>query len=145
MICIGLLLDRVGVGTRAVGCDGDAWKNLKRALAVAKGSRCFVDEHYDDVLVRQLGDTQAAQMVSFAEEPPGKMLVNAAERPSSSASGRSRSARAAAANFSTPVTPLMLSRMLSNEWYNDEDINATIWRLRFGIDNGYALAPSLVV
>ena len=64
-----------------------------RTRSGPKGSRCFVDEHYDDALVRQLGDTQAAQMVSFAEEPPGKMLVNAAEGPSSSASSRRAAVR----------------------------------------------------
>ena len=30
------------------------------------------------------------------------------------------------------VTPLGLARMLSNQWYNDEDMNAYIWRLRAG-------------
>ena len=113
------------------GCkSGDEdWKMLRASLKVSKESAAWVDQHYEDTLVRLLGEAQACALVSLSEEPPCKVLKNNA---SDVVTNHNRKRKRGSQTIIANVTPLGLARMLSNQWYNDEDMNAYIWRLRAG-------------
>ena len=103
------------------------WTTLAKALAIAKESAIWVEENWDEI-VAVLGDSRAYQLIKQADEPPGRKLHNSADGLSLLAGPRGKRKRTG--NFSAPVTPLMISRMLSAEWLTDEEINAFVWRIR---------------
>ena len=105
------------------------WKMPRAPLKVSKESAAWVDQHYEGTLVRLLGEAQACALVSLSEEPPCKVQKNNA---SDVVTNHNRKQKRGSQTIIANVTPLGLARMLSNQWYNDEDMNAYIWRLRAG-------------
>jgi hypothetical protein len=106
------------------------WKMLRESLKVSKESAAWMDQHYEGTLVRLLGEAQACALVSLSEEPPCKVLKN---NTSDVVTNHNRKQKRGSQTIIANVTPLGLARMLSNQWYNDEDMNdAYIWRLRAG-------------
>ena len=111
---------------------------LRASLKVSKESVAWVDQHYEDTLVRLLGQAQACALVSFSEEPPCKVLKNNA---SDVVANHNRKRKRGSQTIIANVTPFGLARMLSNQWYNDEDMNAYIWRLRAGYPDAPLMLP----
>ena len=97
-----------------------------------------MDQHYEDTLVRLLGEAQACALVSLSEEPPCKVPKNNA---SDVVTNHNRKRKRGSQTIIANVTPLGLARMLSNQWYNDEDMNAYIWRLRAGYPDASLMSP----